>query len=156
MTDDPTPNFLDRLLLDAQLIERGSDHLPSQPSSLPWHWPLGARRLLAILILIAAIAISSSGRGYQAEDSPRNPVPDLILDVNTAPARVLGALPHIGPALVRKWTAAREQRPFESLDDLQARVKGLGPVGMARIAPHIRVENTPRESSTSPTDDTEP
>jgi competence protein ComEA len=117
--------------------------------ALPWHWPLGSRRLLAIVFAAAAVYLLASHSGNSSDPRPGKVVPDLVLDANTAPARVLGALPHVGPALVRNWTAAREFRPFASLDDLEKRVKGLGPVGMRRLAPHVRVEGA-AEVNTAP------
>ena len=66
--------------------------------------------------------------------------PDLLLDLNTVPARVLETLPHVGQSLVRQVVAARELRPLVSLDDAGSRVRGLGPVTLAQIAPYLRFE----------------
>jgi hypothetical protein len=66
--------------------------------------------------------------------------PELLLDPNTAPPQVLGALPSVGPALVRQLIAARKNRPLDSLDDAARRVRGLGPAGLARIAPYLRLK----------------
>jgi competence protein ComEA len=72
------------------------------------------------------------------------PPPKLILDPNTAPPEILTALPGLGPGLVRNWIAAREERPFRSLDDLERRVRGIGPATLARIAPYLEIA-TPGE-----------
>jgi competence protein ComEA len=95
--------------------------------------------LLAILALAVGL-----GLRHASWDVPSAPptarVPDLVLDVNTAPEPVLAALPHVGPALVRRLVEARNQRPFTSPEDLKARVRGVGPVTLARIAPYLRFE----------------
>lgn len=55
------------------------------------------------------------------------------LDVNTAPATALGALPGIGPRRAEALVRAREERPFEQLEDL-LRADGIGPVTAKGIA----------------------
>src|SRR5262249_44683862 len=110
---------------------------------LPCLWPMGARGLLIVLALIAALGLrfashslgSAPRRAYQV-------APILVIDPNTAPPSVLGALPHVGPALVKKLVEQREIRPFDSTDDLRRRVRRFGPVTLARLAPHLRI--TPR------------
>jgi len=48
------------------------------------------------------------------------------IDLNRASADELEALPGIGPGLAERIVAARQERPFSSLEDLQ-RVSGIGP-----------------------------
>ena len=71
----------------------------------------------------------------------------LLVDPNTAPASVLEALPHVGPSLARRLIEQREIRPFESIEELRLRVRGLGPATMARLAPHLRIKSE-REDAT--------
>jgi competence protein ComEA len=66
--------------------------------------------------------------------------PNLVLDPNRAPVEVLEALPAVGPAMASRWAAARNLRPFASLEDARRRVRGLGPATLARLAPHVRFE----------------
>src|SRR5258708_39272281 len=61
----------------------------------------------------------------QGPESP--PALPLRVDVNTAPPGVLEALPRIGPALAGRIIEAREERLFVSADDLDRRVRGIGP-----------------------------
>lgn len=51
---------------------------------------------------------------------------DLPIDVNRADTLTLESLPGIGPGRAHAIDAARCQRRFESVDDLQ-RVRGIGP-----------------------------
>jgi hypothetical protein len=67
--------------------------------------------------------------------------PALKLDPNTAPPQVLGALPQVGSTLVRQLILARQDQPFTSLEDLQDRVRGVGPATLEHIAPFLRLES---------------
>ena len=91
-----------------------------------WGWTAPVRIWLTMVGIPAALVlITTSGSGQS--DRPVDPAPRLIVDPNTAPPLVLGALPHLGPAKVRCIIAARDHARFRSLDDLDARVKGIGP-----------------------------
>jgi hypothetical protein len=61
------------------------------------------------------------------------------LDPNRASAASLQVLPGIGPARASAIVEARRLRPFASVADLR-RVRGIGPVTLARIAPWLAVE----------------
>jgi Helix-hairpin-helix motif len=120
--------------------------IPDDPSAerqglvVPWCWPAGARGLLAILALAVGFGLRQASRDVPSAP-PTGAVLDLVLDVNTAPELVLAALPHVGPALVRRLVAARNERPFTSLEDLKDRVRGVGPVTLARLTPYLRFES---------------
>jgi DNA uptake protein ComE-like DNA-binding protein len=112
-------------------------------------WPIEARTLLAVIAAATAIALfilnpdSGKSRGKEFAAAP-----NLVLDGNSAPPQVMQALPTFGPAMVRRWVAARTERPFSSLDDARRRVRGLGPASVPQIAPYLRFES----SSVSPSD----
>lgn len=57
------------------------------------------------------------------------------IDVNSAAALEIEALPGIGPTLARRIV---EARPFRSVDDLE-RVSGIGVVRLAALRGHVRV-----------------
>jgi len=105
-----------------------------------WTWPARARVLLALVALISGVALrlasGSLGTGHQRTCRV---VPVLVVDPNTAPASVLEALPHVGPSLVKQLLEQRQKRPFGSTEDLRRRVRGFGPVTLARLAPHLRI-----------------
>src|SRR5512135_1697695 len=73
----------------------------------------------AAVLALGLLAVSHSA----APADPAAPAPDLVVDPNTAPPEVLGALPKVGPVLLRHLLAARAERPFRSLDDMDRRVR---------------------------------
>ena len=115
-----------------------------EPASLRevihWNWPAGARGLLAVAVIGAALSLAFASQSVPKSGTEIVKAPDLLLDLNTVPARVLETLPHVGQTLVRQVVAARELRPLVSLDDAGSRVRGLGPVTLAQIAPYLRFE----------------
>ena len=59
------------------------------------------------------------------------------INVNTATAEELEALPRIGPALAQRIIAYRQAHgPFQKVDDLLA-VKGIGPALLETIRPYV-------------------
>jgi len=96
--------------------------------------------LLAFIVLSSGVAlrVASDSLGRTRQRTCRV-VPVLVIDPNSAPASVLEALPHVGPSLVKQLIEQRERRPFESTEDMRRRVRGLGPVTLARLAPHLRI-----------------
>jgi hypothetical protein len=105
-----------------------------------WTWPARARVLLAFVVLISGVAlrVASDTLGTGLQRTCRV-VPVLVIDPNTVPSSVLEALPHVGPSLVKQLIEQREIRPFGSTEDLRRRVRGFGPVTLARLAPHLRI-----------------
>jgi competence protein ComEA len=101
-----------------------------------WGWNQPARVVLTILAALAGLALCWM-RPSQGE--PNVTIPALVVDLNTAPPSVLGALPRLGPSLVRRIVEAREHAPFRSLDDFDARVPGIGPATVSALRPYVRV-----------------
>ena len=106
-----------------------------------WPLPLRARIVLLVLVFASALALRlASWREGCADRQYCRLMPVLVVDPNTAPAGVLGVLPHVGPKMVRRLIEQRESRPFESAADLRRRVRGLGPATMRRWRPHLPAE----------------
>jgi competence protein ComEA len=74
------------------------------------------------------------GTGPGQDGSASGPI-----DLNTASATDLDALPGVGPATAAAIVSYRHQHgPFQRVDDL-AGVSGIGPAKLAQIRPHVRV-----------------
>ena len=100
-------------------------------------WGGAATGVSAAIVLILAIALGlASGR----DDAPAVDTAALVVDANEAPPGVLGALPRLGRTMVGRVVEARERAPFRSLADLDKRVKGVGPVTIEGLRPHLRFD----------------
>ena len=100
---------------------------------------LAARGGLTLLAAVAGLGlagVTGTAKG------PYIVVRPLVVDPNTAPRGVLGALPKMGSAMVGRIVAARDEAPFRSLDDLDRRVRGIGPATIAALRPHLWIEPT--------------
>jgi competence protein ComEA len=97
--------------------------------------PRGGLTIGAVLLALGLLSLSSPCLPEATSDA----APDLIVDPNTAPPEVFGALPKVGPALLRHLLAARETCRFDSVDDLDRRVRGIGPSTLAALRPHLRI-----------------
>jgi competence protein ComEA len=63
---------------------------------------------------------------------------DGVVNLNTAPAEVLGLLPGVGPAKAAEIVAYRKKRPFRTVDEL-VRIKGIGRKMVRRLRVHLAV-----------------
>jgi hypothetical protein len=111
---------------------------------LPWCWPEGARALLGILAISAAVGLALGRRELTRGGEPVAAASELKLDPSTATPGALAALPHIGPTLARRIAEAQADGPFRSPEDLRARVRGIGPVTLAQIEPYLRFDAGPQ------------
>jgi hypothetical protein len=125
---------------DLTPVQRKGGVAPPRREIMCWNWPIEARCVLAAAVVAGALGLAVADRSVPRSPEEIVSAPHLSLDVNTAPPRVLETLPHVGQALVRQLVAAREVRPLASLDDAGDRVRGLGPVTRAQIAPYLRFE----------------
>ncbi|MCH3951712.1 MAG: ComEA family DNA-binding protein [Acidaminococcus sp.] len=74
----------------------------------------------------------TSGEMPARETAVQETAQQGIINVNTADETELTRLPGVGPALARRIVEARQQRTFQSLDDL-LEVKGIGPATLSRF-----------------------
>ena len=80
------------------------------------------------------------GPGGASAENPGAPSAGTIVDINTADASALDALPGVGPSTAAKIVADREANgPFASPDDL-GRVSGIGPKKLEALRDFIRVQ----------------
>ena len=94
--------------------------------------PARVRRMgsiLAALVVAGMLAVVTDARA-------------AAVDVNTASAAELEALPGIGAAKAAAIVEERQVRPFASIEDLE-RVRGIGPALVAELRPHITVAPAP-------------
>ncbi len=80
-----------------------------------------------------------SGSAAPAEDSSVQDGDALSVNLNSASASELTALPGIGETLAARIVAWREENgPFDRIDQVMA-VSGIGPATYERIRPYARV-----------------
>lgn len=90
-----------------------------------------------------------ASNGSAMPSAPTAADPDLI-DLNTASAELLEALPGIGPSLAGAIVLDRTANgPFHSVEELD-RVKGVGPALLAKVRDQVTV-TVPTFSSVAPT-----
>jgi competence protein ComEA len=105
-----------------------------------WGWSTRTRRIALIAFALLALAVAALSTELRTRGRPRAVDARLVIDLNTAPPAVLMALPRLGPVLVDRIVKERQARPFRSLADFDDRVKGIGPVTVAALAPYARFE----------------
>ncbi len=113
-----------------------------------WGWTPPVRAVLIVLLGFGAVGLLSvSPKGDEAILAPA----PLVVDPNTARPEVLVALPKLGPALVARIVEAREQAPFQTVDELNGRVRGIGPATLESLRPYLRIESNVTEGDSSST-----
>lgn len=113
-----------------------------EPMHAPlWGWTRPARVLLAGLAAVLALALAARAPG--SPKSQPGLLPRLVLDPNSAPPQVLTVLPGMGPTLLGRFLAARQERPFESLNDIDIRVRGVGPKTISAWRPYLQMDLPP-------------
>ena len=137
------PVFLE---MTGEVTRPGVYAFPASPT-LPeaWRRAGGAEPLPAAETTLPSQTVLMVGHGgdYQVERMPgeRLLTLGLALDLNTASAEDLEALPGIGPVLARRIIHHREnQGPFQKIDDLLA-VPGLGKKKLGQLKPLITVSS---------------
>jgi competence protein ComEA len=98
-------------------------------------WVERPRPILADVGELDLAALEAASR--DAKPPLRGALPTSPIDPNAATARELEALPGVGPATAARIVEARDERPLESVADLQRRVRGVGPALAEKMAPHL-------------------
>lgn len=110
-------------------------------------WTMSARVVLVLATALWGGFWYFSSRQEAAEAEAAAQAWRLVVDPATVDARVLGALPGMGPGRVEALKAARDEGPFQSLEDLDRRVAGVGPATIQRLKTHLRVGGSNTVSS---------
>lgn len=105
-----------------------------------WDWTAPARRVLSTFLFLGAIVLIV--RTWSVEQAPGS-LPPLVVDPNEVPEQVLLALPRLGPARAGAIVEARRRSPLRSLEDLDGKVPGIGPVTARDLAPYLRFPTGP-------------
>jgi DNA uptake protein ComE-like DNA-binding protein len=103
-----------------------------------WEWSPMAR--LVMIVAVASLVLAIDAAHFLLVRDRPPPDLQLVIDPNTAPAGVLTALPRLGPSLVGRIVDQRELQPFRSLDEVDQRVRGIGPATAASLRPFFRFE----------------
>jgi len=126
---------------------RDGCRMPAYPAS---DWPAWLLRpadqaAVAVLVLFGLLAMIGwwigqgglSGRLVEVEQAKPQQAQYLV-DVNSADWPELAQLPGIGEVLARRIVEERTAGgPFRDLDDLQERVRGIGPATLERLRPFV-------------------
>ncbi|MDQ0373438.1 ComEA family DNA-binding protein [Cellulomonas humilata] len=89
-------------------------------------------------VLVDGEQIAVPGPGEAPAYTADSPGGDDLVDLNTADAGALDALPGIGPVLADRIVSHREDGPFTTIDEL-ADVAGIGPTLLERLRDLVRV-----------------
>ena len=97
-------------------------------------------RFLVHTLGAAALSVALLATGLAAPAWSESPAPSGVVNVNTASAEQLMALPGIGQAKARAILEERDARGrFDSLEELME-VKGIGPQALDRLRPHLTLK----------------
>ena len=96
------------------------------------------RGKVILLIFALAGALSVIKGGFKVMNQPQAEPHSLRVDLESVPPQVLMALPQIGPARMEAILAEGRQGPFQSVEDVDRRVKGIGPAISSGLRPYLR------------------
>jgi competence ComEA-like helix-hairpin-helix protein len=119
--------------------------MPSQNNPLDrpprYGWRFGQQHQLAVFWIAAAAIVSvafASARLSIKSNSVRPAQSAFIVDINSASAGELVAIPSVGPSLATAIVDHRKEHgPFESLQSL-TEVPGIGEMTLDRLHPYLR------------------
>ena len=86
------------------------------------------KKVFQMMICVLLFGLFASGPAF-AQD---------LIDINTATAQELTALPGIGPVIAGKIVEYREAKPFDTVEEI-LEVKGIGPAKFEAIKDRITV-----------------
>ncbi len=96
------------------------------------------------LTMLTAMIISLASTSQAAEAGPQQ-----VVNINTASAAELEALPGIGPSKSQAIIDYRNKHPFAKIEDIM-RVKGIGRKSFLKLKPYLTVSGSARVPQKSP------
>jgi len=99
-------------------------------------------RSVRTLAFAGALCFGLAAAAFAEPSKPAPPPPSAAVNLNTATADELEALPGIGASRAQAILEARKSRGgFKSVDEL-LEVKGIGEQGLERLRPFVRIEGS--------------
>lgn len=99
---------------------------------------VSALNLARVLVDGEQVAVPRPGEGPAPSSAAAQAGADERVDLNSADAAALDALPGIGPVLADRIVSHRQDGPFATVDEL-ADVAGIGPTLLERLRDLVRV-----------------
>jgi len=94
------------------------------------------------LVVLCAVIVVSTNLAAAASSADEKKQANVPVNINTAAAEQLTAIPGIGEAMARRIVEWREEHgPFGRIEDLM-KVKGIGEKSLEKMRPHITVGGT--------------
>lgn len=123
------------------------------PVTDPTGWTPATKKVAVLLTAIALALLGyhawGLGRWGTRPAALLTSANEIRLDLNQADRVELMQLPGVGETIADRIVEYRDENgPFESIDDLR-HVKGVGPVVLAQIRPHVTLDGQPVEESPS-------
>ena len=99
----------------------------------------GMATLALFSILLAGAGVAVSAAPDRATKSETKAVPSAPIDLNSASATELTALPGVGSSIAQRIVAFREEHgPFRRVEEVM-KVKGIGEKSFLKLKPYLKV-----------------
>lgn len=95
--------------------------------------------VIGLFVLLSAVVAWSAGLNSAATATDTKPVENVPVDINTASAEELVAIPGVGEATARRIIDWRDEHgPFRRVEDLM-KIQGIGEKSLEKMRPHVTV-----------------
>ena len=97
------------------------------------------RSLVVVAVLMGAMTLAGVAEANILEKEAAEARSEGVVNINTATAAQLALLPGVGPTRAEAIIAARERRPFRTVNEL-IRVRGIGRATLRQLRPYVSVQ----------------